>query len=331
MMLDAAMSTPEPVTVAIPVLNGAPLFADVLSAVGGQQVERPVEVLVADSGSTDGSREMAERHGARVLDVPAGEFSHGGTRNLLMEQAAGSHVAFLTQDAVPARDDWLATLLEGFELAPDVALVYGPYLPAPGASTMVARELTEMFAAMAPGGRPRVDRGLSEADRRPGPATFFTDANGCVARWAWQRVPFRAVSYAEDQLLATDMLAAGLAKAYMPSAGVVHSHDYPPADRFRRFFDEFRGLREVYGHVEQVGLRHTGSRVRRGVAADRAFAARRGARGAELERATLDSLAFHVIRAAGSALGSRADRLPPWARRLCSLERRSGFSPVEPV
>ncbi|HEX8075269.1 MAG TPA: glycosyltransferase family A protein, partial [Thermoleophilaceae bacterium] len=228
-------------TVAIPILDGGPLLGEVLDAVARQEVfDRPVELVVADSGSTDGSRELAELHGARLIDVPPGEFSHGGTRNLLMEHAAGAHVAFLTQDAVPARDDWLRSLLEGFELAPEVALVYGPYLPRPDASPMVARELSELFAGMAPGGRPRVDRGLDPADLRPGPVTFFTDANGCVARWAWERMPFRDVSYAEDQLLAADMLAAGLAKAFIPSAGVVHSHDYPPLDRFRRFFDEFR-------------------------------------------------------------------------------------------
>ena len=278
---------------------------------------------MADSGSTDGSRELAERRGAVVVDVPSGGFSHGGTRNLLMERSSGTHVAFLTQDAVPASDSWLARLLEGFELAPDVALAYGPYLPRAGASAMVARELTEFFAALSPDGLPRVDRGLREGDQRPGPVTFFTDANGCVARWAWERVPFRAVAYAEDQLLAADMLAAGLAKAYMPEAAVVHSHDYPPLQRFRRFFDEFRGLREVYGHVEEVGLRYTLGTARRNVRADRAFAATRGEK-----EVAVDSARFHLLRAAGAALGTRADRLPPAVRRWCSLEGRADFSPL---
>jgi rhamnosyltransferase len=322
------MTSPDPVTVAIPVRNGGSLLDEVLTAVTAQRVARPLELLVADSGSTDGSREMAERHGARVLDVPPGEFSHGGTRNLLMRHATGAHVAFLTQDAVPAGDGWLAALLQGFDLDPEVALAYGPYLPRPGASPMVARELTEMFRALAPDGRPRVDRGLGPGDLRPGPVTFFTDANGCVARSAWERVPFRPVGYAEDQLLAADMLAAGFAKAYVPAAAVVHSHDYPPLQRFRRFFDEFRGLREVYGHVEEAGWRYTPARVRQGVTADRAFAAAGGAHGAELRDATLESLRFHLLRAAGSILGSRADRLPAPVRRWCSLERRGGFDPV---
>src|SRR5829696_3936735 len=102
----------EPVTVAIPVRNGGALLGDVLAAVRAQRVDRPLEVLVADSASTDGSAELARSFGATV--VPVERFSHGGTRNLLMERAAGAHVAFLTQDALPASERWLEALLGGF-------------------------------------------------------------------------------------------------------------------------------------------------------------------------------------------------------------------------
>jgi len=37
----------------------------------------------------------------------------------------------------------------------------------------------------------------------------------------------------------------------------------------------------------------------------------------------------HVARLAGAVLGSRADRLPPRARRALSLERRAGFAALE--
>ena len=69
-------------------------------------------------------------------------------------------------------------------------------------------------------------RGLPDLTAKDGTRSlFFTDANGCVARDAWERVPFRGVAYAEDQLLARDMLAAGYVKVYRPDAAVIHSHD----------------------------------------------------------------------------------------------------------
>ena len=46
----------DAVTVAIPVRNGGGLLGEVLEPCAAQRVDRTVELLVADSGSTDGSR-----------------------------------------------------------------------------------------------------------------------------------------------------------------------------------------------------------------------------------------------------------------------------------
>jgi hypothetical protein len=81
-----------------------------------------------------------------------------------MERSHGEHVAFLTDDAVPADEHWLSRLLAGFALAGDVGLVFGPYRSRPEASPMVARELTQWFAGFAPDGRPRIDR-LAPSER----------------------------------------------------------------------------------------------------------------------------------------------------------------------
>src|SRR3712207_5139543 len=94
------------VTVAVPVLNGARYLDEVLAAVSAQRVDREVELLVVDSGSDDGSVEIARRHGATLHQIRREEFSHGGTRNLMMRLARGDHVAFLTQDATPVSDGW---------------------------------------------------------------------------------------------------------------------------------------------------------------------------------------------------------------------------------
>ena len=315
------------VTVAIPVLDGAAVLERTLAAVRAQRVEHPLEVLVCDSGSRDGSVALARRHGAEVIEVPRERFSHGGTRNLLMERAAGAYVAFLTQDAVPADERWLARLVEGFAVADGVGIVFGPYRPRADASPMVARELSAWFRSFSPDGAPRLDRlepGERDIPARAllGPRGFFTDANGCVARSAWESVPFRPVPYAEDHVLAHDMLRAGYAKVYLPDAAVIHSHEYSSWAWLRRSFDESRALREVYGFVEPLGVTRTPLKVWGLVGADWRFA--RSAGGVRLRPAPLlaRSAAYHSLRVAGAVLGSRADRLPAALARRLSLEAR---------
>ncbi|HEX4107196.1 MAG TPA: glycosyltransferase family 2 protein [Solirubrobacteraceae bacterium] len=311
------------VTVAIPVRDGAATLPGVLSALAAQDPGAGVEVelLVCDSGSSDGSAALAGAAGARVIEIPPASFGHGRTRNLLMAEARGEHVALLTQDAEPASDGWLAALLRGFALAPDVALVYGPYRPRPAASPLVRAELTRWFASLAPDGAPRIDR-LSDEERARPPAelfgrrTFFTDANACVSRAAWERVPFREVAYAEDHALALDMLRAGHAKVYVPDAAVLHSHDYTASEYVRRCFDEWRALHEVYGWREPASPRALVRNLRGELGAAR--------RELGAGPATLATVAArHGLRTAGALLGSRADRLPARARRALSLERRA--------
>src|SRR3954470_19670274 len=106
------------VSVAIPTLNGGAGFEDVLRAVRGQTVE--AELVVLDSGSSDGTVALASSYGAAVHTIE--DFGHGRARNRLMELTAGDRVAFLTQDAVPTSPGWLAALL-----GVDAALTYGPY------------------------------------------------------------------------------------------------------------------------------------------------------------------------------------------------------------
>lgn len=322
------------VTVAIPVFNGARWLPEVLNAVAGQRLDQEVELLVSDSGSVDGSREIARRAGARILEIAPGTFHHAGTRNLLMEHAQGEFVAMITQDAEPASPFWLDRLMSGFGLGDDVALVYGPYLPRPDCPWRDAARLRLFFASLSPGDRPRVDR-LAPAERNRetirllGPRGYFTDANGCIRRAAWQQIRYPNAAYAEDQALAVKMLNAGYAKAYVPAAGALHSHRYTPSQRLRRAFDDWRGLLEVYGWREPATLSHIALQMRGAVAnAHRARAA--GGLPARREPAALVAAAAeHALHLAGAILGSRADRLPAEVRRHLSLERRAGFAPLD--
>ncbi|MBA2505543.1 MAG: glycosyltransferase [Thermoleophilaceae bacterium] len=322
---------------AIPVLDGARYLGEVLAAVRAQEVDAEVELLIVDSGSTDGSLEIAADHGATVHEIRKAEFSHGGTRNRMMAMAKGEHVAFLTQDATPVGTGWLAALLAGFEAAEDVAAVFGPHVPRPDASHMIKCEMERHFAVWDAGGGMHVQRldrspeALAAYERYPGVWTFLSDVNSCIAKWAWERVPFREVPYAEDQLLGRELIEAGYAKVFSPQARVLHSHDYPPAEFFRRYFDEFRAMREVLGHKEPMGLKRTPWAVRGLTGMDKRWLRANGVSGSALVKPLAVSARHHTLRMAGAIIGSRADRLPAGVRGALSLEGRDSFTPAGPA
>lgn len=315
------------VTIAIPVRNGLPRLSRVLEAISTQRTSRDFGVLVCDSGSTDESVAVCRLAGADLIFISPTEFSHGGTRNLLFQRAAGEIVVFLTQDAKPANSDWLERLLSGFDMGPDVALTFGPYEPMADASLHIRRELSDWFGSLSPDGRPRIDRLRDSEYEDPlkhlvGRRGFFTDANGAVRRDCWEKVPYRPVPYAEDQQLAVDMLAAGFAKVYVPGAAVEHSHDYPPLEQLRRSFDEGRGLHEVYGWREPAHRLTLRDRVLIPARADGRALRSGGASFTALLSGTARSVVHHTARTFGGIAGTRADRVPAALRRLLSLEGR---------
>lgn len=85
-------------SVVIPCYNGAQYLVEALESVA-RQTRPPLEVLVVDDGSTDGSRELAASQGARVIATP-GRRGPSHARNQGIRAARGDVVAFL--DA----DDW---------------------------------------------------------------------------------------------------------------------------------------------------------------------------------------------------------------------------------
>ena len=135
-------------------------------------------------------------------------------------------------------------------------------------------------------------------------------------------VRFRKVAYAEDRMLARDMLSAGWAKAYHPAAAVIHSHEYPLRKLVRRSFDEGRGMLEVNG-FRGHSLATWPLVVQRAVRDDAAMGRAEGTagpRGSGAHRSRITARARSAARSAGAPTASL-----PAARRFLSLEGHEGF------
>ncbi len=303
------------ISVAIPVLNGERYLEEVLAAVLAQRVSGEVELLVIDSGSRDRSLEIARAAGATVIEIAPEEFGHGRTRNLAVARSSGDLIAFLTQDSTPAGTDWLAEHLRSFELADRVGASFGPHLPRADASPLTKRLLEGFFHDFSPTGEPVV--------HRSGDTTYLSSNNTAIARAAWEEIPFRDIPFAEDQAMGADLLAAGWAKVYNPAARVVHSHDHGLLDGFRRYFDEYRGLRDSVGQKSEPSASRAFGIVARSVAADREYLVREEPSAAARARWTAQSVVHHTGRVVFGGLGERADLIRGPVRSLLSLDRRA--------
>jgi glycosyltransferase involved in cell wall biosynthesis len=236
-------------SIVVPTRNGADTLPALFDSVSRQRASFPYEVIAVDSGSTDGSLDLLRRRADRLVEIAAGSFDHGLTRNLGIELARGELVVLLVQDAVPADDRWLAELTAPLLSQADVAGVFARQRPRPDASA-ITRYYQDRWVAAADEGRvvaigdPAEFAVLQPMDRFLKCA--FDNVCSCIRRSVWQRHPFRSTPIAEDLEWARAVLLAGHRLAYAPRAVVVHSHDRPARYEFARTYLLHRRLYELF-------------------------------------------------------------------------------------
>lgn len=220
------------ISVVVPVKDGGSDLVRCLEAIGRQRMDEEVEIVVVDSGSSDGSVESAHRAGARVHEIPPESFDHGATRNLLASLAHGDVLVFTSQDATPERDDWLTTLVTALRSGERIAGAYGRQV-----AYQTAKPPERFFLDFLYGPEPRIQRIERGGDLRL-ETTLFSNVNSAIPRALLEEHPFAEdLVMGEDQEWSRRMLLEGFALVYEPRAVVRHSHAYTLSSAFRRFFD----------------------------------------------------------------------------------------------
>ena len=187
------------ISVVIPVKNGGNDLERCLDALARQVVDDEVEIVVVDSGSSDGSDDLARRRGARVERIPPAEFHHGRTRNLGAQRARGDILVFTSQDAFAASDGWLARLTGPLRSGDEsVAGVYGRQLP-----HRDARPPERYFLDFLYGPATRIQR-MTEPGVLTLEQTLFSNVSSAIPRRVWERFPF-----ADDVVMSEDQDARG--------------------------------------------------------------------------------------------------------------------------
>jgi glycosyltransferase involved in cell wall biosynthesis len=108
----------------VPTYNGEAYLDEALESIRAQTYQ-PLEVIVADDGSTDRTLELAARYGPGLRVIAQANAGPAAARNLGLRAASGPFVAFLDQDDLwhPEKLTWQ---MARFEARPelDVSVAY---------------------------------------------------------------------------------------------------------------------------------------------------------------------------------------------------------------
>jgi glycosyltransferase involved in cell wall biosynthesis len=192
--MSAPQGGPE-VSVIVPCRGHAEVLVDCLDALGGREASASFEVVVVDAAADDAVAEAAERYPFVRLVRSAEGLGPGPARNLGVEAARGSVLAFTDADCVP-QPGWLAAATTGLESG--ARMVGGPVLHARPGNLIAVADNLQQFAEFPP-------------TRPAGPATHFPTCNVAL-----RAEDFRAAGGFIDERLGEDIVLSRAMAARWP-------------------------------------------------------------------------------------------------------------------
>lgn len=228
----------------IPTKNAGKEFEIVLNQISKQN-EKNFEIIIVDSGSTNNTLQIVENFVKKNKDIPLvihqikpENFGHGKTRNLSLKYAKAPYIVFLTQDAVPANNQWLSSLLANFK-DPKVAGTFSRQIPKKN-----ARETEKIFCCYY-----FSDQKIITSLKNNVPilnVMFFSNASSCIKKSVLKKYPFdESLIMTEDQEWAKRIIEKGYKKIYEPKSVVIHSHNYTLKQIFQRYFDSAFSIKQI--------------------------------------------------------------------------------------
>jgi rhamnosyltransferase len=204
---------------------------DTLSGLRDQEY-RNWELIVIDSGSTDGSVDLIRATRPRhFIQIAPREYNPARVMNRGMQLARSELGIFLNADATPQGSDWLRPLVAAL-LAPRVAAVFGRQVPRPDCHAVYAHDYERCFGT---------HRESSRWDH------FFSMASSGIRKDIWAKRGFNErMQYSEDDEYTRWCRAQGYRVVYVPNSVAMHSHNYTPAQAYKRSHGEARALAAVW-------------------------------------------------------------------------------------
>ena len=235
------------ISVIIPVKNGSATIEACLKGILSQTLNNILEIIIIDSGSTDGTLEIIKEFPIQLLQIAPEEFNHGTTRQLGVTKARGEFVVLTVQDAKPATNNWLETMYLHFQ---DKAVMgvcgqqivphdldknplewFRPYSkPVPRIYQFVPGEFATLKG--------------KEQHQHCG----WDDVNAMYRMSALIETPFFETNFAEDALWAKSALNKGYKLVYDYNSRVYHYHHHSFKFTFTRTYTVLHHTKLFFGY-----------------------------------------------------------------------------------
>ena len=163
--------------------------------------------------------------------------------------AQGEFVVMTTQDATPADEKWLETMLQHFD-NPEVAGVCGQQIVAHDADKnpiswfrpmSEAKPVTYQFKD--------TEKFTNLTGKEQHAYCYWDDVNAMYRKSIKLKVPFKRLMFSEDTLWAKDALSAGYAIVYDYRARVYHYHHQPFNFTFKRSYVILYSNYKFYNYI----------------------------------------------------------------------------------
>ena len=253
------------------------------------QTLKGVETILVDSGSTDGTVNIAESYGAHVVRIPSEEFTFGRSLNYGIREATSEYLVIASAHVYPVYPDWLASLLHPL-LDDQVALSYGKQRGPVSAKFSEKQILHQWF--------PETGKYRQET-------AFCNNANAAIRKSLWRKNPYdETLTGLEDLAWAKWARDQGYAIAYIPEAEIVHVHNETPHGVFNRYRREAMAFKKIYPETH-FSIYDFARLTIANIASDIWHAAREGA----LLRNFISIFWFRFMQFHGTRLGHRETSL----------------------